>query len=505
MKHPRYVELIRVSTRGQADRETPADQRRALDRLRLSRPGILVERIEQQVSGAAAGEDRPDLSRLAELAALRAFDEVRVRHIDRLTRHEDPLERAAVLSMVKRAGAVIVDAGGSVLDPATMGGELTWVVSTLASAEERRKIAERTIAGKRRLAAEGRLVNSTPPWGRAFDRDTGAWSLTPAARDYRRLFDLALAGRTLWQIAADLSNEGISSPRGRPWTAGMVHNLVRNPHAAGHYTTHGHTTPIPAIVDEATQREAVERLRSHDHAGGAHARHPALLRKLLVCGACGAPCHTNRNMNGRPYYHCSARDPACYRAHPIADVDAAVKARLAAWAKRAGVAAAEGAPGAGEAARSELAASQAALRKVATEEARLADLAVQGTLPAAAVKAAAEKVAARRAAAERRIEAAKLAIESDGRRAEMAESLAARLDALRKGISRAGFAEWRELVELLFSRPYHVAIWPDGHVKLRGALPLDAKGEAALGNASRHSGKGWSVPVDLAARVRGAC
>ncbi len=289
MPGPRYVELVRVSSVGQAARDTPADQRAALDRLRRSRPGTLVERIEQQVSGAADGADRPDLRRLGELAEARAFDEVRVRHLDRLTRHEDPLERAAVLSLVRRAGAVIVDAGGSVLDPATMGGELMWVFSTLASAEERKKIGERTMAGKRRLAEAGQLASGRPPWGRAFDRERG-WVLTPAARDYRRLFDLALEGLTLWQIAERLEAEGIQSERGRKWTAGMVHNLIRARHAVGHGTAMGLRIAVPPVVDERTQRDALARLRANDNAGGPHVRYPALLRKILVCGVCGSAC-----------------------------------------------------------------------------------------------------------------------------------------------------------------------------------------------------------------------
>jgi hypothetical protein len=38
---PRIVELLRVSGQGQADRDTPADQRAALDRLREQYPGTL--------------------------------------------------------------------------------------------------------------------------------------------------------------------------------------------------------------------------------------------------------------------------------------------------------------------------------------------------------------------------------------------------------------------------------------------------------------------------------
>jgi hypothetical protein len=57
---PRFVELVRVSTKGQADRDTPAMQRAALDRLRQMRPGVLVERIDSQISGGL-GLEEPSL------------------------------------------------------------------------------------------------------------------------------------------------------------------------------------------------------------------------------------------------------------------------------------------------------------------------------------------------------------------------------------------------------------------------------------------------------------
>jgi DNA invertase Pin-like site-specific DNA recombinase len=492
---PRYVELVRVSSRGQADRDTPADQRAALDRLRKVRAGTLVERIEQQVSGAADGQDRPDLARLAELAALRAFDEVRVRHLDRLTRHEDPLERAAVLSMVRRAGAVIVDTGGSVLDPTTMGGELTWVVSTLASAEERRKILERTMAAKRRLAAEGRLVSSYAPWGRRWDRDAG-WNVGPEAKGYRRMFELALAGRTLWEIARKLDSEGIASPKGRPWTAGMVHNLIRAPHAAGRWRSHGAEVRIPAVVDEQTQRAAMARLRSHDHAGGQHARYPALLRKILTCGVCGAPCHTNRNAGGEVYYHCSARDRSHYRAHNVAAVDDTVRARLVAWARRPGPHAATAggdSEDATEAARRDAAAAAKAFRQLDGEEERVARLTVRGGLSEKAGAKMIREIAERRRSAAALADSARARLEAEERRAEVSASVEARVAELRKRIDRFSTGEWRELVEMVFPRDggYSVAIWPDGKIRLNGALPLDAVGEEAVrkarGNPSRSS------------------
>ena len=196
---PRFVELVRVSSSGQAARETPEDQRAALDWLRGSRPGVLVERIDSTVSGAMDSDDRSDIRRLAELSRARAFDEVRVRHLDRLTRHEDPRERFAIYDIIADASAVIVDATGRVLDPRSELGELTWYFETLhglegAPAGDRREDARREAPAR----GQWRLVSSKPPWARTFDKATGKWGTDEQQLEtYRRLFDLVLRGRTL--------------------------------------------------------------------------------------------------------------------------------------------------------------------------------------------------------------------------------------------------------------------------------------------------------------------
>src|SRR4051812_40174303 len=101
---PRFVELIRVSSKKQSDADTPEVQRRELEKLQQRRPGVLVERIEDGASGLSGAlglAARPDLQRLAALARARAFDEVRVYDVDRLTRADDLRERAAVFGIVQ--------------------------------------------------------------------------------------------------------------------------------------------------------------------------------------------------------------------------------------------------------------------------------------------------------------------------------------------------------------------------------------------------------------------
>src|SRR5436190_15378621 len=139
---PSFVELIRVSTKGQANDDTPEMQRRALDLLAERRPGERMARIEVQVSGAAKMRDRPDLLELERLSKLRAYKELRVYDLDRLTRSDDMRERAAVYGMVADAGAVIVDVSGRVIDPQDESGqsEMDYLFRTYFAAHERKRI-----------------------------------------------------------------------------------------------------------------------------------------------------------------------------------------------------------------------------------------------------------------------------------------------------------------------------------------------------------------------------
>src|SRR5207302_3495861 len=99
------------------------------------------------LSGALGMAERPDLQRLAKLAQARAFDEVRVFDLDRLTRSDNPAERLGIFVMLKEASAVIVDRHNHVTDPSDSSGmgELDYTLRSFFNAQERKKIKDRTL------------------------------------------------------------------------------------------------------------------------------------------------------------------------------------------------------------------------------------------------------------------------------------------------------------------------------------------------------------------------
>ncbi|MCG8421333.1 MAG: hypothetical protein MJE77_25725, partial [Proteobacteria bacterium] len=114
---PRYVELIRVSGRTQVERETPESQRRSLDRLARTRPGVRIARIEALAVSAAIPLEQTDQGQqLLELAG-DGFDELRLWDVDRGlgARADDPRDRLAIFGIAREADAVIVDCNGRVI------------------------------------------------------------------------------------------------------------------------------------------------------------------------------------------------------------------------------------------------------------------------------------------------------------------------------------------------------------------------------------------------------
>jgi len=338
---PRCVELIRVSGMAQAERDTPADQRRALDELRRRRPAIVIARIEEGAAGLSGRlplERRPDLLQLREILESQPVNEVRVRHLDRLTRSIDPLERALILSMCRRASALMVEASGETLDPRSTAGEITWCVKSIAMAEEVEKIRIRTMEARQRKAGEGCLQNS-PPYGRTWDKATG-WGYDVQERAvYERIFSLLTAGQGYQAIARTFNGEKIPTPSAGPlgWAAQTVRRLARHPSAIGDLRSASIPMKCPAIVTVAARDHALATVTASNRAGRPSSEVPALVRKVAICGTCGSPMWVVGNNCKRAgdgtvcrYYACkyrtTARNAECHRYHKIEEIDAEVRA-----------------------------------------------------------------------------------------------------------------------------------------------------------------------------------
>jgi DNA invertase Pin-like site-specific DNA recombinase len=490
---PRFVELVRVSSEGQANRDTPEDQRRALDQLRETRPGIFVERIDSTVSGTRDADDRKDIQRLTQLAGARAFDEVRVRHTDRLTRHPDPRERFLVFGLIADAKAKIVDSTGREIDPQSDMGEMMWYFDTLMSSREAVRITVRTQDGKRRVARQGRLAQGQPPYGRTFDTGTGTWGLAPKrAETYRRMFSLCLDGLSLNEIAERLNRDGFAPPTRVPeWTGSNVAKLLRDPAAKGVYTTHAVSFEIPKIVDEETFEAVRAKLRANNSTSAKSGPRPrvfALLRGRAACGICGARIYTQRG-GGTParyvYYRCSASgETGTHRTYylRVDHVDAVVVAELAKFFDhktpdmvRTVKTHDEGtSPEARRAAlKEEIAAAKKELRSLDVREKNTARLVTTGAVQQKTGRELLDEVKRLRVDATERIVGAESQLGAVVEQADLEAAIAAEIERFRGVVAKTPAERWRWLVERML-RPGDVLLFPSGEVKFFGSLPLDA-------------------------------
>lgn len=488
---PRAVELVRVSTAGQVRDDTPEAQRRALDRLRVSRPCTVIERIEALgVSGALAERDRADLQRLRVLSAARAYDELRVWSVDRLTRSADLRDRAAIWGFALDAGAVIVDAGGRVLDPGDESGigEIDYYLQTLFASRERAKIIARTGAGRRRAAEDGRLSQGSPPYGRRYDHATRSWVLVDEqAEVYRRAIDWALEGRSTRDIAAALNASGPGPTRGARWGDSTIKRMLSQTDTlVGRYHVCGVTTQIPPICDEVTAARLRRAVDSRRSSPGPRPHIEAALRGLLTCGECGERAHVLSDGVGRSArYSCPRPRSTCAgRSVRVPVADGAVRAALLGALSDPLVLRAAAERWCEEAPRTSADTADGVARdraRLAGQEARLLRLLDDGLVSEGvarerlgALRAAAAEVDARGHA----LALAEGAPSPAGHAAEVAERLAG-------VVRRASAARWRELlVTLCPSRPGYGARLTREGVALALRLPLGDPGEMVTSSAN---------------------
>jgi site-specific DNA recombinase len=284
----------RVSSAAQRDAHTIENQLRALPAYVASQGWVLVDTYVDDGRSAKAGrlEAREGFARLVRDADAKRFDVVVVVDIDRLTRTDDMRERAEILGPFQRNGIQIVTPSGGALDLRTMLGELYVTLQAIVAAEENRKRAERIKAGKARAIAEGRKPAGPTPYGLAYSRAAGEWSIDEVRADIVREIHRRIAdGDSCAAIADDLHARGAPSPRG-PWERHKVWDIARSRHTVGEWLADKRqrlVVKVPAIIDAATWQVTQRALEAHGKRGLIKTKHVYLLEGLAVCGVCGSP------------------------------------------------------------------------------------------------------------------------------------------------------------------------------------------------------------------------
>ena len=185
-------------------------------------------------------------------------------------------------------------------------------------------LAQEVRRGMREAASRGFWVSNNAPLGykRVYVADGGKkrprLELDPPADAVaRRIFDMALKGLTVLDIAKKLNAEGIPTKTGKRWLKTTVHHVLTNEAYAGTLvwgkTAKDGAPPVrvdgavPPIVTnsefERVQQMLHARAPSHTHPR--RAASPYLLSGLVTCALCGKTLIASEAKGGKyTYYVC---------------------------------------------------------------------------------------------------------------------------------------------------------------------------------------------------------
>jgi site-specific DNA recombinase len=348
----RAIIYARVSTDEQAERGySLPTQLEACRRYAQEHGFVVVEEITDDCSGAVPVAERPGGARVYDLLRDGQAKAVVMYTIDRTSRDEReyPIEYLIFLRDVQDADAELhfTDTGKS-------DGGLVDIFNAWRAAEERRKIRERTMRGRRGKVQAGKVPGNGPaPYGYAIEghgRDAHLVINEDEAKIVRLIFSLyADEGIGVQEIADRLTDMGVPSrgdksqvrkKRGHGmWTPGYIYPILKRETYAGTLRVYKYRMvkavkedgtnyrrrerrpiseqvgiSVPAIIDRATWDKAQARLAEGRQMSKRNSsEHDYLMGRRLTCARCG------HNVQGKPcwakgkvylYYQCNGKSRA---------------------------------------------------------------------------------------------------------------------------------------------------------------------------------------------------
>ena len=159
------------------------------------------------------------------------FREILVWKFSRFTRKRE--HAVAFKSMLRRRGIRVVSITEHADDTPT--GKLMEAIIESVDEFYSENLALEVIRGMRESASRGFWMNARPPFGyrKVYVQD-GAKKRPRLELDkeqapvVRRMFDMALEGKSSLDITKALNRDGIPSPKGKRWHKNTVHKILKN-------------------------------------------------------------------------------------------------------------------------------------------------------------------------------------------------------------------------------------------------------------------------------------
>lgn len=376
-RHPKAY--VRVSTDEQAEEGTSIAVQTKQLQAYFGAFGLQLGEDDLYVDDGWSGKDlaRPAMERLRSDARQGRVDCVLVTKLDRFSRNlrdtvnlclgewhdEAPPDRRVVLKSVTEP-----------FDTHTDFGRMVFGLLAMFAEFERRRIAERTWAGKASRAEAGRNAGQRAPYGFELvpgpDGNGSTFGVVAAeAEVIRRICHLYLSGFGDEQIAHTLNEDGQRYRQGVLWQTQHVTRILTNPLISGTYAYGRHSRgpdgavrrlpesqwvtslkpAVPTPIITTAEFEQLKAVRATRRTAGRAPARSYLLGGLVRCGACGAACtvKTSGPAGSRHrYYTCTRRrrsgSGACRQPNVRLDeleqlVESAIDAVIAASAPLLGV------------------------------------------------------------------------------------------------------------------------------------------------------------------------
>jgi DNA invertase Pin-like site-specific DNA recombinase len=293
----RAVGIVRVSRLAGEDAVSPAEQRQRIEATCEGEKLRLLQTLEElDVSGGAALDLRPGLSRAVAMIEAGEADVIVVAYFDRLFR--SLAVQQEVLGRVEAAGGRIVATDMGEVRADSASGWLSSTTLGMVAEYHRHVTAERTNDAKRRAVADGIAPFPNLPFYLRRDDDRRIEHDPRKVRVMREAVAQRLAGGTIDSIRRYLRRRDVRlSYHG-------VQSLFSNRLLLGelHFGAMVNESAFPPVIDAETwqrlQRVALPR--------GRRARSELLLARLgvLRCGTCGSRMVVGTSQGQYALYRC---------------------------------------------------------------------------------------------------------------------------------------------------------------------------------------------------------
>ena len=281
---------------------------------------VAREYVDEAESGKVA--DRPQFQKMLDEAGKpqAPFKEILVWKFSRFTRKRE--HAVAFKSMLRRRGIRVVSITEQAEDTAT--GRLLEAIIEGVDEFYSENLAQEVRRGMREAASRGFWMTTYAPYGykRVHVQDGAKTRPTlelnpPADAVVRRIFDMALQGKSNLDITRTLNDEGIPTSNGKRWLKTTVHFTLTNEAYAGTVvwgtTSKDGKPPVrvedahPAIVSKREFQRVARMMQSRapNKANPRRVSSRYLLSGLAKCETCGKAMTAAEAKSGKyTYYIC---------------------------------------------------------------------------------------------------------------------------------------------------------------------------------------------------------